>query len=348
MLASGTQNHDELLRRLRNYLQATLHAALQLAPWDETSGVPVYLTREFSLWRGNFLGQSLLFAIAGKAVDLTPGDLAKRIDRLTTIFQGPAVLVTDSMTGYQRGRLIEAGVPFVVPGNQLYLPQIGLDLREHFRRRPLASDDKLSPAAQVLLLRHLTAGDVDGQAPGRLVEVLRYSAMTCGRAIEEVAAHGLADIHSHGRSKIILFRLPEEEAFRLAEPLLRSPVRAQHWYRTKRLPDEFYGTTLPQDLAKGGESALAEISLLSPPQRPTFAAGPKDWKRMQSGDYGEQVPLSEEPDFGIDVWWYDPDQIAPQQRVDRISLYLQFKDHADERVAAAAREGMTEFAWYRD
>ncbi|WP_232831709.1 hypothetical protein [Pseudogemmobacter bohemicus] len=336
------------MRRLQDYLEATLHAGLRLAPWADTSGVPVYLTREFGLWRGELLGEKLLFVMDGQAVDLTPGDLAKRIERLTKAFNGPAVFVTDSMTGYQRGRLIEAGVPFVVPGNQLYLPNVGLDLREHFRRRSETPDDRLSPAAQVLLLRHLTLGDVDGQAPGRLVDVVRYSAMTCGRAIEEIAAHGLAEIHSRGRSKIILFRLPEEEVFHLAEPLLRPPVRAQHWYRARRIPKGFYGTTLPQDLAKGGESALAEISQLSPPPKPVFAAGPKDWKRVQAGDYGDQVPISDEPDFGIDVWWYDPDQIVPRHQPDRISLYLQFREHADERVAAAAREAMTEFAWYRD
>lgn len=348
MLASDAHKHDDLMRRLQDYLEATLHADLRLAPWEDTSGVPVYLSREFSLWHGEILGQELLFVIDGQAVDLTPGDLAKRIERLTKIFHGLAVFVTDSMTGYQRGRLIEAGVPFVVPGNQLYLPNVGLDLREHFRRRSLAPDDTLSPAAQVLLLRHLTVGDVDGQAPGRLVDVLRYSAMTCGRAIEEVAAHGLAEIHPRGRSKIILFGLPEEEVFRRAEPLLRSPVRARHWYRSRQLPTGFHGNALPQDLASGGESALAEISPLSPPPRPVFAAGPKDWKRVQAQGYGDQVPISEEPDFGIDVWWYDPDQIAPRHRPDRISLYLQFRDHADERVVAAAGEAMTEFAWYRD
>jgi hypothetical protein len=31
--------------------------------------------------------------------------------------------------------LIEQKVSFIVPGNQLYLPDLGLDLREYFRQR---------------------------------------------------------------------------------------------------------------------------------------------------------------------------------------------------------------------
>ena len=41
------------------------------------------------------------------------------------------------MASYERKRLIEQKVPSIVPGNQLYLPDLGLDLREYFRRRAL-------------------------------------------------------------------------------------------------------------------------------------------------------------------------------------------------------------------
>ncbi len=36
------------------------------------------------------------------------------------------------MRGYD---FIAQKVPFIVPGNQLYLPDLGLDLREYFRQR---------------------------------------------------------------------------------------------------------------------------------------------------------------------------------------------------------------------
>ena len=46
------------------------------------------------------------------------------------------VYVTGALASYERKRLIEQKVPFMVPGNQLYLPDLGIDLREYFRQRP--------------------------------------------------------------------------------------------------------------------------------------------------------------------------------------------------------------------
>ena len=38
------------------------------------------------------------------------------------------------MRAGQLVQLVEQRVPFIVPGNQMYLPPLGLDFREHFRR----------------------------------------------------------------------------------------------------------------------------------------------------------------------------------------------------------------------
>lgn len=48
----------------------------------------------------------------------------------------------------ERKRLIEQKVPLLVPGNQLYLPDLGIDLREYFRKPPTAPDTARSPATQ--------------------------------------------------------------------------------------------------------------------------------------------------------------------------------------------------------
>ena len=76
-----------------------------------------------------------------------------------------------------------------------------------------------------------------------------------------------------------------------------------------------------------------------------FAAGPKDWKRIQSGEFGKEVEKDEEPNFAIDVWWYDPDIVSGAREVDVLSLYLQFRDNPDERLEAAAEHMFEEFAW---
>jgi hypothetical protein len=48
-----------------------------------------------------------------------------------------------------------AKIPFIVPGNQLYLPDLGLDLREYFRQRSPTAQSALSPSAQAMLITAL-------------------------------------------------------------------------------------------------------------------------------------------------------------------------------------------------
>jgi hypothetical protein len=69
----------------------------------------------------------------------------------------PVVYVTGTLASYERKRLIEHKVAFLVPGNQLYLPDLGIDLREYFRRPPAAADTALSPATQAMLIVSRTA-----------------------------------------------------------------------------------------------------------------------------------------------------------------------------------------------
>lgn len=42
--------------------------------------------------------------------------------------QMPVVYVTTTLASYERKRLVQQKVPFIVPGNQLYLPELAIDL----------------------------------------------------------------------------------------------------------------------------------------------------------------------------------------------------------------------------
>ena len=57
-------------------------------------------------------------------------------DRIWTIAGHPVVYVTEALASYERRHLIAKKVPFIVPGNQLYLPELGIDLRVPFEDGP--------------------------------------------------------------------------------------------------------------------------------------------------------------------------------------------------------------------
>ena len=48
------------------------------------------------------------------------------------------------------------------------------------------------------------------------------------------------------------------------------------------------------------------------------------------------------------MWRYDPDIVTGEAQADPLSLYVQFHDDPDERVAGAASQLMEQFSWFRD
>lgn len=345
MLELEKKSSQELFKAAQGYLRNTLHVPSSLMAWSDKKGLPLFLGKGFNFRQTELLGHELLLTVPLSESSQNPTGLSKQLGSLERHFEGIVVLVLEHLSAYQRSRLIEESVPFIVPGNQLFIPQLAMDLREHFRRRRDFSEDQLSPASQALFLRHLNLRDVEDARPSDLAEILRYSAMSIGRAFEELEASELAHVETRGRSKHIQFSEAPRELFEAAASRLRSPVKAEHWFRAPSLPKGFYGSPLPEYLPTGGESALSERSTMSRPRIMRFAAGPKDWKRIQSGEFGKEVEQDEEPNFAIDVWWYDPDIVSGAREVDVLSLYLQFRDSPDERLEAAAEQLLEEFAW---
>ena len=345
MLYSDAKHSQELFDATRGYLRATLHVSLNLQSWNEGQGLPLFLAREFKFRLASLFGRNVLFVIPiTNSIQNTAG-LMKRLRVIQQHFDGIIVLVLDCLSAYQRGRLIQLAVSFAVPGNQLFIPQLTMDLREHFRFKRDFPNESLAPASQALFLRHLNLRDVENAYASDLAGNLRYSAMSVGRAFEELAASGLACVKVQGRRKHIQFSQAPRDLFEKALPKLTSPVKAKHWFRRPFLPKGFHGSGLPEHLPKGGESALSERSFLSAPSICHFAAGPQDRKSFQVGEFGIKVDQDEDPDFAVDAWRYDPGIVSGGRNVDALSLHLQFRNHPDERVESAAEQILESFNW---
>ena len=112
-----------------------------------------------------------------------------------------------------------------------------------------------------------------------------------------------------------------------ARPLLRSPVRSIKHIRDNRPAP---------NLKLAGESALAGLTDLAPPQKETFAVAARNWKKIaQTLKFVEGDEF--EKSFTVETWSYDPDGLSGSSLVDPLSLYAQFHDHRDERVSIAAQ-----------
>ncbi|PVE22724.1 hypothetical protein DC522_19480 [Microvirga sp. KLBC 81] len=264
-----------------------------------------------------------------------PSDIAKHIGPVRNSVDAIVVFATPSLSAHNRSRLIGQGVPFVVPGNQLYIPDLTMDLREHFRALKQRRAGGLSPAAQAVLFNHLLRHDENTTIPSLIAARLRYSAMSIGRAFDDLVASGVAHTEKHGKERHIQFKAEGRQLFEAARDLLRSPVRSVKFVR---------GDHFRVPLKQAGESALAELTDLARPSIRTFAIAASGWKAIAQTS-GLAKTSRDQADFIIETWSYDPAALSDTNTVDPLSLYAQFRDHRDERVAMAAEQLLENIPW---
>ena len=319
---------------LTRYLEQTLHSRIQIRAFERSASLPAFLERTYKFYESSIAGRRCIFLVAGENA-ATPSDITKHVALVRSTVRAVIVFVATSLSTHNRARLIAQGTAFVVPGNQLYIPELAMDLREHFRAPRLRSTDGLSPVAQAVLFHHLLRLDARAVTPSTIAERLHYSAMSIGRAFDELAAVGLAETRRSGKEKHLEFKTEGRALLQAAHSLLRSPVRTVRSIQKVR-------TKPAWKLA--GESALAEFTDLSQPRTNTYAVAASDWRTIADRfDLKETEPA--ESAFTVETWSYDPAALSQTPVVDPLSLYAQFWDSSDERVSMAAKSLLEHLQW---
>ena len=309
----------------------------ELVGAGELRGLPVYLANRYRCYGGRVLGLEVIFAQVDRAAAQSPTRTVQDLATLARHFGKPVVVVFEGLAAWERERYLKAGVPFIVPGNQMFLPMLLTDLRERFLPQATPADvgAPLSWASQVVLLRHLLATDVEGSSLSELAERLGYSAMTMTNALRELSARSLCEVFRAGRTREFRFAGGCRDIWRAAEPFLRSPVRTTH--RLSRCD-----MTLPL----AGLDALAARTNLAPESIPTYATS-----EASVAEFLDQkvVETTSDPDMTVamlEAWNYDPKALSNSPKIaDPLSLYLSLKDDPDERVNGALQEMVEALPW---
>ena len=103
----------------------------------------------------SFIQQICLIMNPRDGSEQKPLSAKKHIFLVHEKWNGEIVYLNNTITAYNRKRLIEQKVPFTVPDNKMYLPFLGMDLRDHFRKLHSARV-KFSPSTQEDKIRSIS------------------------------------------------------------------------------------------------------------------------------------------------------------------------------------------------
>ncbi len=303
----------------------------------ETANVPVYLVELYDLFRLKIFNRELVLAVAkGHDEGFTPAEYAAHTKQLRDSLEENIALVLFHVTAYQRSRLIKKGVAFIVPERQLFLPQILVDLRDYFPRRKPPPRNTLSYPAQLVVLYHLLKMPIDPYSLRELAKRIGYSAMTLSNVADELSGLDLCKERTSGRTRNLQFILPGRKLWEEVLPRLRTPVHTYRWICD--IPPHIIAI-------KAGITALSAYTQIADDLIPTYVIRDREYRKLlETGDIvGCHGP--DEAKAKIEVWFYTPELLAADYRVDRLSLYITLRNSSDERVIKALRQILGGVQW---
>ena len=314
-----------LIKDFALYLGTALGIELKLKNWNGQD-LPFFMRELYAFYEISLLGKPcIVFAPRGND-EISSGALVKHFKQLQAKWTGLCIYARATISSHNRRRLIEHRVPFVVPNNQMYLPDMGIDLTEHFRKER-ASIKILSPPTQTVIIFALFHRKATFLLPSELAKKLNYSRMQMTRALDELKSLGIGDISQHGKERRVHFMLNRNALWKQVKPLMCNPVKKRLWLRQNNKSREM----IDKFGLISGLSALAHCSMLNRPVLPVYAMHIKAWKKERA----QEVSSPEEADVQLELWSYNPKLFEKDSLVDPFSLYLSLQDIKDERVEAA-------------
>ncbi|NOQ24357.1 MAG: MarR family transcriptional regulator [Bacteroidales bacterium] len=308
------------------------------------SKLPLYLKEEYKWYHAILEQRDCLFAVIDDANYAGISQTGKHFEKIKNITGMPVIAVFNNLEAYNRKRFIEKKIAFVVPGKQLYIPELIIDLKE-YSNTVKKKTSTISPVAQQLLLLFLLDKQntlhIEEKTFKDLAALLETNPMGVTRAVESLKNHDLIEVMGE-KEKKLRFLLDRLNLWKtaLTQNIFINPVMRQ-----------IYIDELPQNikLLRCYDNALTEYTDINPVRQEYYAIE----KNMYQAFKKTNALINEnkyEGRYCIEVWKYNPSTIIKllfedAQVVDPLSLFLCYKDTHDERIEMAMEQIEKEFIW---
>jgi len=328
---------NHLISKLKAYLYDVLGVSVCATAWKEEDKMPLFLRGQYHFYKIDIMAKPYLLMVADNEEELTPATVLKQWRAVADYWlQSEIIYVTKTCSAYNRKRLVEYKIPFIVPGNQMYLPMVGIDLRENFKKAHEHKADYLKPITQLFILAVLKGESLNTKSLSELASLLGYSAMSMTRSVRELESLELARVKKTGRMQQVFFHTLGKDLWLSARKKMSDPVRKRIWI--KSTPANWQGIF-------AGESALAKYTMMAEAKYPVYALTSNDWVSISRNLDIKELTHPEPGCAQLELWRYSPERLAEDGYVDRFSLWLSLQGSEDERIEMALEDMMEVYQW---
>lgn len=325
-----------LKHRLPIYLETISGEHLDLVT-ERAPSLPLFLRERFAIFSTRLFGRKFLLALEAEGGQTgSPGEYAKHAETLKEKLGEAVIFVLANLPSYARNRMVQMGIPFIVPGSQTFIPNSLIDLRERFPQPNSKRKERLSPAGQCTLIYHLLRGRLAEMSLKDIAQKVQYSPMMMTKVKQELEAAGICRTVRRGRSTVLNFGATGRVLWEQAQPHLNSPAKKTHWIQWAK-PGH------PALLA--GMSALSQQTMIADDRLPTYALPLAVFQDFLNSGALACTLEAETATARIELWSYDPQLLGDGRTVDPLSLFLSLRENADERVQQQLEQLIAEIKW---
>lgn len=325
-----------LKQRLLDYLETISGEHLDLMA-EPAAAIPLFLRERYVIYSTRLFGRRFLLALETEDWERgSPAEYGKHAEGLEQKLAEPIVLVLAMQPSYARNRMVQMGIPFIIPGSQIFIPNTLIDLRERFPQAHARRREKLSPAAQCTVLHHLLRGPLTGLSLKEIARKVQYTPMMMTKVKDELEAAGICKTVRTGRSLVLEFTATGRPLWEQVQPMLASPVKRTRWVHWDR-------PVAPALLA--GLSALSRQTMIAADRLPTYALPRSEFQDLLERGVCTGCRDAERATARIEVWSYPPERLGDHEQVDPLSLYLSLRDSPDERIQQQLEHLIAEVEW---
>ncbi len=326
--------------KLKLYVHKILGINIVISGETDVSSISFYLQEYFQLYNCKLYDNEYILLYYKSGNSLSPAKLRDYVDKLQGILEKKIIFITDVNSSYNRDRLIKHKVSFIIPDKQMFLPDIGIDLREFFQSKK-EKVRYFTPSSQSIIIYLLLKKIKDRMTPRELMEISGYSKMTISRVIKELEVSEIIDIVFQGRNSVIILKQNGLKLWKSVLPYLKTPIKKTLYLKNYKKCSRKY-------FFKSGLTALSEYTMISEPEIPEYAIGLSEFNKLsKEKNCFELVKYPDDAEFILEIWNYSPNIIADIKKmiVDKLSLILCFKNTNDERVNQALENLIKEIKW---
>lgn len=307
--------------------------SLQQLSKKQLKGITIGDSLAYDFYDGEYRGVRLIF-LKSKNGNPSPRVCAITADRVSDIMGCPVVFILESSPSYERQRLIDKDVFFVMGEKFANLPM--LVANERIRKSSPAK--RLTPAAQYILLYHLQVESLEGLSARDMSNRLPYSYESITLGLTCLSDLGLCQKVAEGmKNKIIRFSAKGKELWKKAEGCLIDPVEKRVYCDSLITESRF---------SKCNINALSHYTWLTPDPSQMLMMSRKELQNLIV-----QKALHNMNQFDgnimIEVWKYPVVSLlgSDNEWVDKLSLVISLREDDDPRVGGEKERLIDEIEW---